>query len=164
MMWLTLLKKLWPYIAGAALLAGAFVWYQAQISEARQAGYKAATDAMEVKLAVANAEALAKEEASRKRVNEAENAHQQLLSKLDDNYRANPLPAVRVCNDNAKRRSEVPSNTGAAPVDPGTPEGDGLPERDISAGLTRIARDADEQTARLIACQNYVRAIHKTPN
>ena len=42
MIWVTLLRRFWPYLAALGLLAGAWLWYRRQIHEADVAGYKRA--------------------------------------------------------------------------------------------------------------------------
>ena len=43
-MWLLLLKRFWPLLAGAALLGGAWLWHVAKVHEADAAGYERAKD------------------------------------------------------------------------------------------------------------------------
>lgn len=50
MTWLTLLRKFWPYIAGALLLIAVYIWFQARLRNEYRAGHKAATAEMQAEL------------------------------------------------------------------------------------------------------------------
>jgi hypothetical protein len=50
MLWISLLKRFWPYIAGALLIIGVFIWYRAQISEAQERGYNQAQAEFRIEL------------------------------------------------------------------------------------------------------------------
>jgi hypothetical protein len=106
----------------------------------------------------------AKEREMQTLVYEAEHANQARLVELEAKYRGavERIGPVRVCSQPARAAgvSRDPTPT-AVRDDP--PEGDGLPGgaggRDIGPGLVALAEAADTQTARLIACQDYVRAL-----
>lgn len=50
MLWLSFLRRFWPYIAGALLVIGAFAWYHGQIHEAEKRGETKARIAFERQL------------------------------------------------------------------------------------------------------------------
>jgi hypothetical protein len=101
-------------------------------------------------------------------VHEAEHANQERLQALEAKYRGavERVGPVRVCSQPA-RAASVPPGPTPAPVRDDPPEGDGLPGgaggRDIGPALIQLTEAADVQTARLIACQDYVRAVQQQP-
>jgi len=144
-------------LAIAALVAGLLALYSCQIDKAEQRGYDRARAEMAGQVQLANAAAAAAEQSTRNRVREVDNAHQKALADLDARYAASRLPTVRLCKPTqAGSRSELPKTARPAGRDTGAASGDGLSGRDIGPDLERIARAADEQTQRLIACQAYV--------
>ena len=50
MIWIDLVRRFWPYIAGAILLLSAFLWYRGQISDAEGRGYHKAQAEFQVEL------------------------------------------------------------------------------------------------------------------
>lgn len=138
-------------LAVVALFAS--LWYL--LHHADQRGYERAQGEYAVKLAEANATAAEREKQARNRSYEVEIEHQNALSALDARYASRKLPVVRLCPQPASR-GELPRAPAAATLDHGAPDRNRLPSRDIGGDLERIARHADEQTARLIACQAYV--------
>lgn len=106
----------------------------------------------------------AKEQQMQILVHEAEYANQARLVELEAKYRGavERIGPVRVCSQPA-RAAGVSRDPAPTAVRDDPPEGDGLPGgaggRDIGPGLVALAEAADTQTARLIACQDYVRAL-----
>jgi hypothetical protein len=97
-------------------------------------------------------------------VYEAEHANQARLQELEAKYRGavERIGAVRVCN-RATPADRVPRDSASSAVNHDPAGSDGLSGgaggRDIGPGLVAIAHAADAQTARLIACQEYIRAL-----
>lgn len=102
-------------------------------------------------------------------VYEADRDHQTRLQALEAKYSGavDLIGPVRLC----PRSPVYPATVSRDPPRPagnhGAAGGDGLSgraeqSRDIGPALVRIAQAADTQTARLIACQNYIRAL-ETP-
>lgn len=97
-------------------------------------------------------------------VHEADREHQNRLQAMEAKYRdaVSRLGPVRLCQRprNPATVSRDPTGAGS---DHDAASGDGLSGgtggRDIGPGLVRIARTAEAQTAQLIACQNYIRAL-----
>jgi hypothetical protein len=109
----------------------------------------------------------AKEREMQTLVYEAEHANQARLVELEAKYRGavERIGPVRVC-DKPTRPTSVPRDPATAPIRDDPAGGDRLPGgaggRDIGPGLVAIAQAADAQTSRLIACQDYVRALEVT--
>lgn len=126
MMWLTLLKKFWPYIAGALLLLGAWLWYREQLQEADQAGYKRA-----------QAEYTAELENARKQWQKADEEtqrdHETQLTKIREDAARELLGRpIRCVRSSPAKVSEV-----RVPTDPGEPAGSpgGEPAGELSENL-----------------------------
>lgn len=107
----------------------------------------------------------AKEQEMQTLVYEAEHANQARLVELEAKYRGavERIGPVRVCVQ-PSRPASVPADPTATTVRDGAPEGDGLPGGagegpDVGPALIEIAQAADAQTSRLIACQDYIRAL-----
>lgn len=97
-------------------------------------------------------------------VHEADREHQNRLQALEAKYRdaVARLGPVRLCprasdSTTVSRDPAAPGGDHDAASGDGLSGGAGIP--DIGPGLVRIAQAADTQTARLIACQNYIRAL-----
>lgn len=97
-------------------------------------------------------------------IHEADREHQQRLQAMEAKYQdaAARIGPVRLCPRPAGPTTvsrDSPSSGG----DHETAGGDGLSgragARDIGPGLVKLAHTAETQTAQLIACQNYVRAL-----
>lgn len=150
-----ILLRYWPAAAAILVLAGLFAYHRHAIGNADKAGYERAVAKMQNDIANANAKARSDEQAAQNRANEVDRAHQKQIADIAARYAARPIPAVRVCRP--ARQVRVPAATTAAAIDHGPADAGGLPGRDIGPDLERIARAADEQTARLIACQAFIR-------
>lgn len=97
-------------------------------------------------------------------IHEAERDHQDRLKAMETKYAdaVSRIGPVRLCP-----RPSDPTTVSRDPAGPAVDHdaagGDGLSgragERDIGPGLVRLAHAAEAQTTRLIACQNYIRAL-----
>lgn len=155
-----MLHKLYAYGAGAIVVIAAIGW----ASHVRyQAGYEAAEAVMAQKVALANAQTEAAENAARQRVEEVDNDYQSKLQDLDAKYRdaVGRIGPVRLCGKPASR-SALPSDPTSAGSGHGSTSGNELPAAprdDIGPDLVELARLADKQTQQLVACQAFVRAL-----
>jgi hypothetical protein len=153
-----LLKRFGFYAAVLVGLIG-LVWFAHH--RVYEAGYRAATAAMDKKVAQANEAARLAEINSREAVKQVEYAYQSQLNELDSKYRdaADRLGAVRLCQPASGSRP-VPGNRPATSVPHGSSGGAKLleaPSPDIGPALVALARDADACAARLTGLQEYVR-------
>ncbi len=100
-------------------------------------------------------------------IHEVERENQTRLQELEAKYRGavERIGPVRLCPPADRSGTGVPRDPFAATVDHAAPGDDRLPGsvggRDIGPGLVRIARAAEAQTTRLIACQSYVRTLER---
>lgn len=98
-------------------------------------------------------------------IREVERENQDRLQEMEAKYRgaAERIGVVRLCKPADRGGARVSRDTPASTVDHGAAGNNGLSGgaggRDIGPGLTRISKAAETQTARLIACQSYVRTL-----
>lgn len=106
------------------------------------------------------------ESAARARIEELDREHQAAIESLEARYRsaADRIGPVRVCEPASV--AAVPGDTAPASSSDDAAQRDGFPEapreRDIGPGLIELAKLADQQTQRLLACQDYVRRIRSS--
>jgi hypothetical protein len=126
-------------------------------------GRDAANDRHLVQIAKAADDARRIESSARARIEELDREHQAAIQSLEERYRsaADRIGAVRMCEP--ARVAAVPGDTATASGSDDAAQRDRLPEapgeRDIGPGLIELARLADRQTQRLLACQDYVRRV-----
>lgn len=156
-----MIPKQWAILAAclavAAAAAGGYI-------QGRSDGRALERGRFDQLLVQANERALAAERAAARRVETLDHDYQQKLRDLDARYRdaISRIGPVRVC-DAPAGGGGVPADPGAAGSDHDAAGGDELPPaprgRDIGPGLVELAKLADQQTQRLIACQEYVRSL-----
>lgn len=126
-------------------------------------GRDAANDRHLAQIAKAADDARRIESAARARVEELDREHQAAIQSLEERYRSatDRIGAVRVCEP--ARVTAVPGTAAPASGSNDAAQRDRLPEtpreRDIGPGLIELAKLADQQTQRLLACQDYVRRV-----
>lgn len=161
--WFALVRRFWPYLLAAAaiavVIARVHAWHADAIELADRNGYERARAEMQQRVDAANAQTEKVESLWRSSAAEVDRAHQQQIADLDRKYREHPLPAVRLCKQAAAGPHQLPGAAAAAGGNPATASADGL-SRDIAPDLERLVRAADEQAARLAACQRFVRSLY----
>ena len=159
MIWLPLLKRWAAPLAILAAFGLAYAYHLSAVNAAKRAGYAAARAEMASDLARANELTANVEAEQRTRIQEIDREHQTALADLDARYR-NALRPVRLCPDSSRRKVSSPATAASSDTGPaGRDELPGETQADIGPALTKLARAADEQTARLIACQAYVATV-----
>lgn len=170
------LSVLPPWAIPLAAIVGAGILYAIharQVHNASTAGYArghdAATQAMERKVAAANADARAAEQVSQKRVLEAQQAYASSMDSLNARYRGADQ-SLRLC-ERAKARAvaavSVPAVAGATARGDARAARDELPGAaagDPRADLTWLMRVADEQALQLQLCQGYAAGVRAAPS
>jgi|SRR5882672_3926434 len=155
--------KLWLYVgaAGLALLliTGSYV-------KGRSDGADKVRAEVALQVQKANEHTLQIETQARAASAEVDRDYQAKLAELDARYRdaVGRIGPVRVRQ--CPRGGEVPAVAGAASGDHGAAGRNELPRAagdgpDVGPGLVELVRDADIQTVRLIACQDYVVKVQR---
>jgi hypothetical protein len=148
------LDRVWLILICALVLIASGVGLYAK---GRSVGREIERHSMQAKVDQANAHAEKASQAARDARDKVDEVYAQSKVALDLKYRSTNLPAIRLCDFPASRIevSRDPDGTGR---DHAAAEANGLP-RDIAPDLKQFARDADEQTQQLMACQAFVRSL-----
>ncbi len=162
MIWLDLLRRLWPYLAGLALIIGGGLylhhrWYQAGYA-ASEAHWKPAFEAAQRALTAANERARRMEAdsiaLSQKVQAEHEKAVASLASRAADAESANRSLVRQLAA--RSRCVAVPAAGGAAPEPDAASAGDPIADR-AAADLTELARRGESDARTLSELQGWIR-------
>jgi len=167
--WLTFVRRHWRVIAVLAFLLIMFVavhaWMERECAR-REVLLRQKYDRL---LREAEDKNRKIEKQWRNLVHEADREHQQRLQAMETKYAdaVARIGPVRVCSRPSSGTTTVSRDPTTAGGDHGPAGGDRLSGRageaaDIGPGLVRLAHTAEAQTARLIACQQYIRVLEST--
>lgn len=151
MIWFTLLKRFWPILAVASLVAGLGVWHFSQTRAAYRAGYEARTAEMLQRVQKARAEN------ERIRI-DAERAYAARDRALVDRVLNIDVRPIRLCVPAPRlREADATPSIDAAPVEsrPTLQASD-----DIARPLVRYGSDCERTRQQLEALQSWVRSIN----
>jgi hypothetical protein len=150
--YLDLLRRFWPFIAGALLLFLLWSWHASKVDAADRAGYARAMRVVEAERAA--------EKARTDRIREeTERAYQSKVSELEtrvDQLLARGEPPIRMCKSAGEVRvPEAPGGTddraeGRPAVQPGP---------DIGPSLLVYGRDCEAIRRQLTALQEWIRGL-----
>jgi hypothetical protein len=150
--YLDLLKRFWPFIAGALLLAGLWWWHASQMRVAEAAGYARAMNEVRIERDTERALNEHKREV-------AARDYQTKVSELEtrvDALLARP-PVVRVCkpSTNQVRVPEAAHGPDAATLErPAVQTGD-----DIGGELVLYGRDCEATRRQLVSLQAWIKSL-----
>lgn len=162
MMWLPLLKRFWPYLAGLVLLASAALYFRHQGYEAgyanREGFWRPKFDQAQKDLAAANARTEALEKAQQGITADVERRHAEDLAASEDRARRANESVGRLLRQLAVRAScgEVPAVPGSTPEPAATPESDRRAE-EATGRLVGLAADCESDALINKAWQEWYR-------
>lgn len=143
-MWLLLLKRLWPFLAVAGLLLGAWLWHVAQVHKADAAGYERAKDLYTVALAKQREAHIAE------RTKQAEAWQRELVEIQSRSITVLPAP-VRLCVSPPSLPGADPAPSAAdASVGPGHAVSPGI---DLGPALRAYGAECERYRRALKAAQ-----------